>query len=127
MIWSWDDLKAIARDDITTARERLIDRLAEYQAYTGDKTYVVFDGYKVKDNPGTQHQFGNVTIVYTRAKETADAFIEKLASELKGRYRMTVVTSDSLIQNSVFAHGALRMSARELEYHLDYLKKRGQM
>ena len=127
MIWSWDDLKAIARDDITTARERLIDRIAEYQAYTGDKTYVVFDGYKVKDNPGTQHQFGNVTIVYTRAKETADAFIEKLASELKGRYRMTVVTSDSLIQNSVFAHGALRMSARELEYHLDYLKKRGQM
>ena len=31
-----------------------------------------------------------------------------------GKYRLTVASSDGLIQNAIFAHGALRLSAREL-------------
>ncbi|MCR4952067.1 MAG: NYN domain-containing protein [Solobacterium sp.] len=127
LIYAWDELSQIARDDITTARERLIERICEYQAYTKEKTYIVFDGYRVKDNPGTRETVGNVTVIYTKSKETADEYIEKLADELQRKYRMTVVTSDSLIQNSVLARGALRMSAREMEYHIDYLRKRGRM
>ena len=56
-----------------------------------------------------------MTIVYTRTDQTADAWIEKTIAGLKGKYDMTVVTSDGLIQNAVLAAGAKRMSSRELE------------
>ena len=34
---------------------------------------VVFDGYKVKGNPGTKEQFHNLQVVYTAEGETAEA------------------------------------------------------
>jgi predicted RNA-binding protein with PIN domain len=36
---------------------------------------------------------------------------------------MTVASSDGLVQNAIFAHGALRMSARELQSRIEMLKK----
>ena len=116
MIFSWDDLKEIGRSDISTAREKLIDIIYNYQAYIKCKIVLVFDGYKVKDNPGSTFQKGsNMLVVYTRSGQSADSYIEKASNDLKKDYAISVVTSDGLIQNAALAHGALRISARELE------------
>ena len=123
MIYGWEDLKELSRQDLYAAREKLIDRLSDYMGYTGYKMLVVFDGYKVRDNIGTEIRRGNMTIVYTRADLTADAYIEKAAHELKKEYRMIVATSDALIQNAVFSQGASRMSARELESDIAFRMK----
>ena len=56
-----------------------------------------------------------MTIVYTKSGQTADAWIESAAYRLKGKYKVTYVTSDGLIQNSILSQGGIRMSARELE------------
>lgn len=115
MMYAWDEYKELAREDISYARDKLSDLIFNYQGFTGDLTILVFDGYRVKDNIGSVFTRGNLMIVYTRHDQTADAYIEKLTFDLKGKYQMTVATSDALVQNAAFAHGALRMSARELE------------
>ncbi|MBR2990332.1 MAG: TetM/TetW/TetO/TetS family tetracycline resistance ribosomal protection protein [Solobacterium sp.] len=123
MIYDWDELKTQARTDLSSAREHLIDILANYQAYTKIKMIIVFDGYHVQGNTGTKTERRNVIVVYTRADQTADSYIEKITSDLKGQYRFIAATSDGLIQNSVMAHGGLRMSARELKTRIEMVNR----
>lgn len=122
MIFAWDSLKDIAYEDIALAREKLIDYLFNYQPYLDHEIWIIFDGYKVKNNIGSTIHKKDVTIIYTKADETADAFMEKSSYDLKDKYKVTYATSDALIQNAVFSQGALRMSAHELENRL-ILKK----
>lgn len=122
MIYAWSSLKELAYEDLSLARDKLIEYLYNYLPYLQHDIWVVFDGYKVKGNIGTKIQKKGLTIIYTKADETADAFLEKSAYDLKNQYRLTYATSDALIQNAVFSQGAFRMSARELESRL-ILKK----
>ncbi len=71
------------------------------------------------DNPGSRNMRGALEVVYTRAGQTADAYIEKLVSVLRNEYQLHVATSDGLIQNSVLTKGAKRISARELELAIE--------
>lgn len=115
MIYSWPELKELARSSLHAARERLIDLVVNYQGYKGWSLILVFDGWKRKDNSGSSKRWGSSTIVYTPTGVSADAYIEKKVHDLKGKFRCIAVTSDALIQNSILASGASRMSARELE------------
>lgn len=56
-----------------------------------------------------------MSVVYTRSGQSADSYIEKASNDLRKDYSISVATSDNLIQNAALAHGALRISARELE------------
>jgi predicted RNA-binding protein with PIN domain len=115
MIYAWENLKDIARTDIESARDQLIDLLTNYQGYRNCRVIIVFDGYRVKNNPGETIRKGDTQIIYTRQGQTADSYIEKSIHDLKKSFNVIVVTSDALIQNSALAQGASRMSARELE------------
>ena len=84
---------------------------------------VVFDGYKQKGNPGEKYQLHNIQVVYTKEGETADAYIEALASQIGSNYLVRVATSDSLVQISSLRSGVLRMSARELMEEIDTAQK----
>ena len=123
LLHSFSDLKELAGQDLGVAREKLIDELAAYQAYTKERMIVVFDGYKRADNPGSRMRQGNFEVVYTASGETADEYIEKLSARLHKQYRLRVATSDALVQNAVFAHGAMRLSARMIEEEIDAVKK----
>ena len=57
----------------------------------------------------------NITIVYTKEAETADAYIERFAHEHASRYRVTVATSDGLEQIIIRGAGCILLSAREFE------------
>ena len=111
-------LLVIAYEDIGLARDQLITYLYNYLPYLEHDIWVVFDGYQVKGNIGTTLHKKGLTIIYTKADQTADAYLEKSAYDLKNQYRVTYATSDALIQNAVFSQGALRMSAKELESRL---------
>lgn len=123
MIHSFTMTKDLVREDLSTARERLIDELAAYQAYTKERMIIVFDGYKRRDNYGSRVKQGSFEVVYTATGETADEYIEKLASDLRKSYTLRVASSDALIQNAVFAQGASRISARMLEGEIEAVKK----
>lgn len=115
MIYSWEDLKALAAKSLFAAREQLISELINYQGYKGYSLIVVFDGTRQKGNIGSSSRNGSSSIVYTPNGMTADSYIEKKVYELRNKFQCIAATSDSLIQNSVFSHGARRISARELQ------------
>ncbi len=121
IIHAWDELRTLGRGDLDSARERLIHRLRNYQGWKRCKVIVVFDAYKVKGNPGSVERLGDLWVVYTKEAETADMYIEKTTYALtqeRREHRVRVATSDGLEQMIILGHGAVRMSAAELEFEM---------
>ncbi|MCM1112546.1 MAG: TetM/TetW/TetO/TetS family tetracycline resistance ribosomal protection protein [Muribaculum sp.] len=114
IIFAWEELRELARANIDSARDRLMDILSNYQGTAGGALVLVFDAYKVKGNPGRSMRYHNIDVVYTKEAETADQYIERSVHELGSRYQVTVATSDALEQTVVWGAGALRMSAADL-------------
>ena len=73
---------------------------------------LVFDAYKTYEKVSRIINHDNITIVYTKNKQTADEYIEIKTKELKEEYRIIVVTSDYLEQLRVFSNGASRLSSK---------------
>jgi len=100
--------------ELDYVRTMLISRISNYAAMNSKKIIIVFDAYKVKDNPGSIEQNGNITVVYTKEAETADSYIEKAVKSIGKNYRTWVATSDRLEQIIIFGTGVYRISAQEL-------------
>ena len=125
IIFAWDELKEVAREHLDAARKLLMDMLSNYQGFRKCQVILVFDAYKVKGGQGEVSRYHNITVVYTKEAETADAYIEKTTYEMAKRYRVRVATSDSPEQLIILGHGALRVSARA--FHQEVLQAREQM
>ena len=112
IIFAWDELKEVAKDSLDMARNKLINMLSSYQGFINSPVIVVFDAYRVKGNPGSIEHYGDLSVVYTKEAETADAYIEKVTHDLAKHHRVRVATSDGLEQIIILGAGALRISAR---------------
>ena len=123
IIFAWEELAALAKEDLEGARRQLCDRLSDYAGFKKCRIVVVFDGYKVKGNPGEKIQHHNIQVVYTKENETGDCYIEALVAEIGPSYNLRVATSDSLVQLGALRSGVLRMSARELQEELNRTKE----
>lgn len=113
IIFAWENLKEIAKDDLQTARELLIDKIANYRAMKQNNVILVFDAYRVPGEKREIIKINGMDIVYTKEAETADSYIEKTSKKLAGSYKVRVATSDNLEQIIIFGHGAVRVSASE--------------
>ena len=114
IIFAWEELAQLAKEDLDAARRSLCDRLSSYAGYKKSTLVVVFDGYKQKGSPGSRTAWNNIRVVFTKEGQTADAYIEELASQIGSNYAVRVATSDALVQLSSLRSGVLRVSAREL-------------
>ena len=123
IIFAWDDLAAIAKEDLEAARKQLCDILSNYAGFKKCYLVLVFDGWKVKGNLGEKTQYHNIQVVYTKEGETGDAYIESLVAQIGSNYAVRVATNDALVQLSSFRSGVLRMSARELRSEVDTANK----
>ena len=115
VIFAWDGLKKLADDNLSNARDKLMDILCNYSAFTKCETVLVFDAYKVPGNTGKKYNYNNIRVVYTKERELGDNYIEKLISNIGKNENVRVVTSDNLIQLSAVRYGVLRVSAKEFE------------
>ncbi|MCM3768186.1 NYN domain-containing protein [Neobacillus niacini] len=123
IIGAWPELKALKDRDLPAARDRLVEKMAEYQAISGFRVIVVFDAHFVK---GTEKKYKNhqVEVIFTKENESADERIEKMAISLSNRKtQIHVATSDFTEQWQIFGQGALRKSARELEIEMSSIEK----
>ena len=119
IIFAWDELKAIAAEDVNAARERLVNIMSNYQGVRRCHLILVFDAYKVKGGTGSVEKRHGIHIVYTREAETADMYIEQASYDLSRRHRVRVATSDGMEQMIILGHGAERMSATELKWEVE--------
>jgi uncharacterized protein len=123
IIGSWPELQELKNKDLAAARDRLVEKMAEFQGYTGYKVIVVFDAYGVQ---GLEKKYKNyqIDVIFTKENETADERIEKLAIALSNRKtQIHVATSDFTEQWAIFGQGALRISARELQIEMNLIEK----
>ena len=123
IIFSWDELRELAGNNIDGARGRLLDIMCDYQGIKGCSVIVVFDAYRVKGHTTEIMDYHNIHVVYTKEAETADQYIEKFAHDNSHKYKVTVATSDGLEQIIIRGQGCLLLSARELFNEVSELKR----
>ena len=122
IIFAWDELKAIARDNLDAARKQLCDLLSNYRGFRKCEVIAVFDAYKVKGGQGSVEKYHDIHVVYTKEAETADAYIERATYEIGRRHRVRVATSDGPEQLIILGHGALRLSASAFRQEVEQVE-----
>lgn len=148
VIFAWQVLAKLAKEDLGAARNELMDILCNYQGFADCLLILVFDAYKVKGNPGSVERYHNIYVVYTKEAETADMYIEKTTHAMQNgtsahnqtavqnqifmhnrldkaeAYDITVATSDGMEQMIVMGQGAKRISSRELAEEIQIMIER---
>lgn len=115
IIFSWDELNDLAKENMDSARHKLMDILCDYQGFKKCILILVFDAYKVKGGTGEVQEYHNIHVVYTKEAETADEYIEKVTHDIARKHHVTVATSDALEQMIILGQGAVRLSAGDLK------------
>src|SRR3954454_23309031 len=117
VIFAWPELRKLHGRRTSLAREALAKRLRDYQDWTGTRVAVVFDGkgtsVSVSSDPG------DIQVFYSRAGQTADSIIERLASKYGQKFKLLIATSDVLEQETAAACGAECISAEALRWLLE--------
>ena len=113
LMFAWEELKALASENLDAAREKLTNIMVNYSAYVQNETVLVFDAYKVPGGQGEKYDSAGLHVAFTRENESADLYIERLADEIGKNENVRVVTSDSLIRLTALRSGVLRTSSKE--------------
>ena len=120
IIGAWPELIEL-RDSqsLDVARNHLAEALANYGAYQGFETLLVFDAYGQRQTHRSERFTQHLSIHYTSFGQTADSYIEiscaKFRNDIrKFEKRLIVATSDRAQQLTVIGYGAEWMSAAQL-------------
>ncbi len=108
-----DEMRRAAESDIARARDLLTRLMCDYAAFRKCRVIIAFDAYKRQNGEGSVEEIGPVTVVYTKEKQTADAYIERVTYEIAEEHTVRVVTGDYQEQLIILGSGGLRVSARE--------------
>jgi len=109
--------QALSAKRLAAARQLLIDQLASRYRHTPHQVTVVFDG----DGASEQSvQDRRVRIIYSRAGETADSVIARLAASAQrvGR-EVELFSDDREVRQSVAQYGGSVGSSGQLTKHLN--------
>lgn len=124
VINKWPKLREASRESLETAREDLIEDLAEYSFLTGENMVIVFDAYNLDRLKETVIEKYGMKIVFTKRFQTADTYIEAELARIARRHNVKVVTDDGEVQNMALVNGASRITALELKTDLDILRSK---
>ena len=113
IIFAWDELRRLGERSLVDGRDALVRIMANYAGYRRCKVIVVFDAYLVRGGEGSVERMGDLSVVYTKERQTADAYIERTSRELAREHFVRVATSDGAQQMIILGNGAFRISAKE--------------
>ena len=123
VIFAWDELKELAKVNIESARNKLMDILSNYQGFKKCTVILVFDAYKVDGDTLEIQKYHNIHVVYTKQAETADQYIEKVVHHIGRKRHVTVVTSDGVEQVVTLGQGGTLISAREFREEVEMVRR----
>jgi predicted RNA-binding protein with PIN domain len=116
-IFGWPEMQRLHARRFSLARDALIKKLRAYQDYTGVRVVVVFDG--AGSSTADESEPHGIQVFYSRAGQTADAVIERLASKYAQKFELVVATGDFLEQQTVSASGASSISIENLRAEIE--------
>lgn len=99
------------REDLPTARQRLVRRIEQAAAGMAAKITVVFDGHEGGRDVALDAP--NLEVLFSPSNRTADGVIEQMVHDAPQPDRILVVTSDGIEQRLVSVFGASVISCRE--------------
>jgi len=116
-IFGWPELQQLHTRRTSLARDALVKKLRDYQDYTGVRVVVVFDGKGTSTTE--QSEPHSIQVFYSRAGQTADAIIERLAGKYAEKFDLTVATADLRERETATAFGAECISIANLRAMID--------
>ena len=120
IINNWPDFEVLSQENLEAARAKLADILDEFAPLLWEKIIIVYDAYQVRGKARSYLGGKNIEVVFTAEGQTADAFIERLVSDLQELGEdVEVASSDHQEQNLVLWKGGRRISSRELRERLE--------
>ena len=109
--------QALSAKRLADARQLLVDQLASRYRHTPHQVIVVFDGDGVREQ-STQNR--RVRIIYSRAGETADSVITRLATSARAvGCEVELYSDDREVRQSVSQQGGSVGSTNQLTKHLN--------
>lgn len=124
LMFSIEKIAKIAENDLISARDKVIDLVCDYQGYSGAQCVLVFDAYKFNGPIPEITKDYNIVLVYTKAGQTADMYIEQKTKELNEDYKIYVVSSDALEQLRILSNNSFRIPCREFLKRYENYKQR---
>ena len=122
IVFAWPELRKLHARRPSLARESLAKQLRNYQDWTEVRVIVVFDGKGAQVSATSDPH--DIQIFYSKAGQTADSIVERLASKYADRFDLIVATSDYLEQQTATAFGAESISPEMLREMLDEVAAR---
>ena len=117
IIFQWPELAGKYSAHGPAVRESLIRTLTALQDGSEWTVAVVFDGKGAK--PGAGGESTAIKIFYSKAGQTADEIIERLAAKYAPTCDVTVATDDHLERLTVESFGAVSISSLQLRSEID--------
>ena len=109
--------QALSAKSLASARQLLVNQLANRYRHTPHQVIVVFDGEGVSEQT---LQDRRVRIIYSRVGETADSVIARLAAVARAAGReVELYSDDSEVRQSVSLQGGKINSTNQLTRHLN--------
>ncbi|MDI6736121.1 MAG: NYN domain-containing protein [bacterium] len=98
------------------ARNELIEIMAEYRAFTGDKVVIVFDGYRTDKSQITKSNELGIEVIFSKRHQTADSVIERLAYKERGEGKtILVATKDTALERIIIGLNCFIISPQKLK------------
>ena len=122
VIFGWPQLRVLHARRMMAARDALIKHLTAYQDQSGVQVVLVFDGKGARVSEETEP--GGIQVFYAPGGHTADAIIERLVAKYGTTHRITVASSDNMVQQTAITFGAAScLSVEQLKGVLEAAEK----
>jgi hypothetical protein len=110
LLHNWPQLAPGKARHCAAARDELIRRLTLYRDAIGTPITIVFDGAGPRNGKPVRTATPELEVLYSRAGQTADDIIERVAVRLQRFGEVLAVTDDYVEQEMVSYHGGMVVS-----------------
>jgi predicted RNA-binding protein with PIN domain len=110
LLHNWPELAPGKPRHSAAARDELIHHLTLYRDAIGTPITIVFDGCGAPTGTPAPHSTPELEILYSRAGQTADDVIERVASRMSSFGEVLAVTDDNAERDTVISMGGMASS-----------------
>jgi predicted RNA-binding protein with PIN domain len=110
LLHQWPELAPGASRFSAAARDALVRKLTEYRDATHTPITIFFDGASAPPGTPKAESSPEVEVVFSKAGQTADSLIERVAFRMRPYGEVLVVTDDIAERDTVMNFGGLASS-----------------